>query len=49
MSFKAFDPKSADFEIVLENTAVEFEDGKYDFSNAKTLLLFCNGYMVSTI
>ncbi len=42
MSFKAFNPKSADFEIVIENTGIELEDGVYDFSNAKTLLLFCN-------
>ncbi len=42
MSFKAFDPKSEDFEMVLDNTGVELEDGVYDFSNAKTLLLFCN-------
>lgn len=43
MSFKSFDPKHQDFEVVLDNTNVEYEDGVYDFTNAKTLLLFCNG------
>jgi len=43
MPFKSFDPKNADFEIVLDTAGVEFEDGVYDFSGAKTMLLFCNG------
>ena len=43
MSFKAFDPKNADFEIIVDLAGIEeTDDGKYDFSNAKTLLLFCN-------
>jgi rhodanese-related sulfurtransferase len=43
--FKHFDPiKSPDeFEDVLDMIGVSVEDGKYDFSNAKTLALFCNG------
>ena len=43
MPFKSFDPKNADFEIVLDTAGVEFEDGVYDFSGAKTMLLYCNG------
>ncbi len=43
ISFKDFDPKSQNFEIVLDNAGIEYEDGKYDFSEAKTMLLFCNG------
>ncbi len=44
ISFKKFDPKNAiDFEFVLDTIGVYKEDGKYDFSEAKTLLMFCNG------
>jgi hypothetical protein len=43
MPFKSFNPKHQDFEIVLDTAGVEYEDGKFDFSNAKTMLLFCNG------
>lgn len=45
MSFKAFNPKHADFEIVLDTAGVEYdEDTKvYDFTEAKTMVLFCNG------
>ena len=43
LPFKSFDPKHQDFEIVLDTAGVEFEDGEYDFSNAKTMLLYCNG------
>lgn len=43
LSFKSFDPKHQDFEIVLDATGVLYEEGKYDFSDAKTLVLFCNG------
>ena len=43
ISFKDFDPKSQNFEIVLDNAGIEFEDNKYDFSEAKTMVLFCNG------
>ena len=32
-----------EFEDVLEMTNVKMKNGKYDFTNAKTLLLFCNG------
>ena len=43
MPFKSFDPKNADFEIVLDTAGVEVDEGVYDFSGAKTLLLYCNG------
>jgi len=43
MPFKSFDPKHADFEIVLDTAGVEVDEGVYDFSGAKTLLLYCNG------
>ncbi|MFV7789904.1 rhodanese-like domain-containing protein [Aliarcobacter lanthieri] len=32
-----------EFEEALETFGVEIKDGKYDFTNAKTLLMFCNG------
>ncbi len=32
-----------EFEDVLDTTGVTLKNGKYNFSNAKTLLLFCNG------
>ncbi len=42
--FKKFDPKNViDFEFVLDTIGVEKEGKKYNFENAKTLLLFCNG------
>lgn len=43
--FTYFNPKKQadEFEDVLETIGVEKKDGKYDFSNAKTLLIFCNG------
>ncbi len=43
LPFKSFNPKSQDFEIVMDVAGVEYEDGVYDFSKAKTMLLFCNG------
>lgn len=43
LSFKSFEPKHQDFEIVLDTAGVIYEDKKYDFSDAKTLVLFCNG------
>lgn len=43
LPFKSFNPKHQDFEIVMDNAGVEYEDGVYNFKNAKTLLLFCNG------
>ena len=43
MPFKSFNPKHQDFEIVLDTAGVEYEDGVYNFKEAKTLLLFCNG------
>lgn len=43
ISFKSFEPKSGDFENVLMELGVEEDEGKYDFSEAKELLLFCNG------
>ena len=43
MSFKSFRPTHADFEIVLDTAGVEYDEGVYDFSGAKTMLLFCNG------
>ncbi len=33
----------AEFDDMLESIGVTQKDGVYDFSNAKTLLLFCNG------
>ncbi|WP_458699982.1 rhodanese-like domain-containing protein [Sulfurospirillum sp. 1307] len=43
--FKSFDPIKApdEFEDVLDKIGVSVENSKYDFSHAKTLLLFCNG------
>ncbi len=43
MPFKSFEPKSGEFENILMELGVEEENGKYDFSDAKSLLLFCNG------
>lgn len=44
ISFKKFDPKNKiDFEFVLDTIGVEKEGKTYNFENAKTLLLFCNG------
>ena len=43
ISFKLFEPKHPEFETVLETAGVEVDEGKYNFENAKTLLLFCNG------
>jgi len=42
--FKKFDYKNTiDFDFVLDTIGVEKEGKKYNFKNAKTLLLFCNG------
>jgi len=41
--FKSFDPTHQDFELVMDAANVEYNEGIYDFTNAKTLLLFCNG------
>ena len=43
--FKSFNPKKSpdEFEDVLDVIGVSVENGKYDFTNAKTLTLFCNG------
>lgn len=43
--FKNFDPvkKPLMFEEVADAIGISIEDGKYNFSEAKTLLLFCNG------
>ncbi|WP_419769211.1 MAG: rhodanese-like domain-containing protein [Candidatus Marinarcus sp.] len=43
--FSSFDPEKKPFEFsdTLELLGVESNDGVYDFSKAKTLLLFCNG------
>jgi len=43
--FKHFNPQKSpdEFEDVLDTIGVVYENGKYDFSKAKTLLLFCNG------
>jgi rhodanese-related sulfurtransferase len=43
LPYKSFNPKSQDFEIVMDAAGVSYEDGVYDFSDAKTMLLFCNG------
>ena len=45
ISFKRFDKTKypTEFEDTLEEVGVEINEGKYDFTNAKTLLLFCNG------
>ncbi len=43
ISFKLFEPKHPEFETVLETAGVEVDEGTYNFENAKTLLLFCNG------
>ena len=43
LSFKTFSPTHQDFEIVMDTAGVEYDEGVYDFKNAKTLLLFCNG------
>lgn len=43
--FTHFNPKKYpdEFEDVLEEIGVSIENGKYNFKNAKTLTLFCNG------
>lgn len=43
--FTYFNPKKYpdDFLDVLEMIGVIYKDGKYDFTNAKELVLFCNG------
>ena len=45
LPFKSFNPKHQDFEIVMDTSGVEvnMDEKTYDFENAKTLLLFCNG------
>jgi len=43
LPFKTFAPTHQDFEIVMDTAGVEYEEGIYNFKNAKTLLLFCNG------
>jgi len=45
ISYKRFDKTKypTEFEDTLEELGVEIEEGKYNFSDAKTLLLFCNG------
>lgn len=43
LPFKSFDPTHYDFEIVMDTAGVEYDEGVYNFKNAKTLLLFCNG------
>jgi rhodanese-related sulfurtransferase len=43
LSFKSFEPTHYDFEVVMDKAGVVYEDGVYDFKDAKTLLLFCNG------
>ncbi len=43
LPFKTFSPTHQDFEIVMDTAGVEYEEGIYNFKNAKTLLLFCNG------
>ncbi len=41
--FTYFKPKNGNFEDTLDEIGVTVENGKYSFSEAKTLLLFCNG------
>jgi rhodanese-related sulfurtransferase len=41
--FPDFEPKAGAFQNVLLELGVDEDEGKYDFSEAKTLLLFCNG------
>lgn len=43
--FTYFNPKKYpdEFEDVLEDIGVVLKDGKYNFTNAKTLTIFCNG------
>lgn len=45
ISYKRFDKSKypTEFEDTLDMVGVSVENEKYDFSNAKTLLLFCNG------
>ena len=43
LSFKIFNPKHPEFETVMDTANISYENGKYDFSDAKTMLLFCNG------
>ena len=45
ISYKRFDKTKypTEFEDTLEELGVEIEEGKYNFNDAKTLLLFCNG------
>ncbi len=43
LSYKNFDPTYQDYEIVMDRVGVEYSEGFYNFENAKTLVLFCNG------
>lgn len=43
LPFKNFDPTHQDYEIVMDTIGVEYSEGLYNFEEAKTLVLFCNG------
>lgn len=43
LPFKNFDPTYQDYEVTMDTVGVEYSEGLYNFENAKTLVLFCNG------
>ena len=43
LPFNNFDPTYQDYEVTMDAIGVEYSEGLYNFENAKTLVLFCNG------
>ena len=43
LPFKSFDSTHQEYEVVMDTVGVEYSEGLYNFEDAKTLVLFCNG------